>query len=337
MAQPDPDLRDVDADRPRVAGAPSSTPGVPVFDEEPGTQVPGSFLESLPQFFVFPAILVVTLTAAYFGLRMLVGCSPADARELIAQVRTASGEHGQWQALHALADGLRTGRFDLAAVSPAELAALYRDVAGQGSEQRQFLLEVLGWKRDPELTALAIEALPAEEPEVRLAALFALARMEDPAAVPALAQVLGRGDDDERWVALAALARIGSDEAHDAIASQLGGTDSVLHRNAVLALAQAGDRRATPWMAALLDRAAYAGDSRLDGDEATLQDEASRAAARESVVEQFLVSACRAAAHVDEPALRPLLQSLSSNDPSLKVRSAAISALADLGAPPENS
>ena len=318
------------------AGA-SSSGEIPVFDEEPGTQVPGSFLESLPQFFVFPAILVATLTAAYFGLRMLVGTSPSDARELVAQVRSASGEHGQWQALHALADGLRTGRFDLASVAPAELAALYRDVAGQGAEQRQFLLEVLGWKKDPELTALAVEALQAEEPEVRLAALFALARMEDPSAVPALADVLTTGDEDERWVALGALARIGSEPARDAIAAQLGGPDSVLHRNAVLALAQAGDRRAAPWMPALLDRAAYAGDSRLDGEEAALQDDASRAAARENVVEQFLVSACRAAAHVDDPALRPLLQSLSSNDPSLKVRSAAISALADLGATVENS
>jgi HEAT repeat protein len=266
-----------------------------------------------------------------------VGTETSDARELIAAARAASGEHGQWQALHSLADGLRTGRLNLDATSPAELASLYRDLADDGSQQRQFLLEVLGWKRDPELTALAVEALEAPESEVRLAALFALTRMEDPAAVPALAQVLGEGSGEERWVALAALARVGDAAARDAIAGQLGGGDSVLHRNAVLALAQAGDARAAPWLPALLDRASYAGDARLDGDEAALRDEASRAAARESVVEQFLVSACRAAAHADDPALRPLLQSLSSNDPSLKVRSAAVSALADLGALPENS
>ena len=339
VAQPDPEFRD--ADGPPGAGASSSGGGgIPVFDEEPPAQVPGSFLESLPQFFVFPLILVATLAAAYFGLRMLVGTSSADAREHIAQVRAASGEHGQWQSLHALADGLRTGRLDLAGVTPAELGALYRDVAPQGPQQRQFLLEVLGWKRDPELTALAVEALEAPEPEVRMAALFALTRMEDTAAEPALARVLREGDDEERWVALAALAHIGSVPARDAIAGQLGGENSVLHRNAVLALAQAGDRRASPWLPALLDRTTYEGDSGLDGEEAALRDEASRAAARESVVEQFLVSACRAAAHVDEPSLRPLLQALSSNDPSLKVRSAAISALEALEHPelqPENS
>ena len=334
MAHPDPDLRD--ADGPLGAGA-SSSGAIPVFDEEPPAQVPGSFLESLPQFFVFPLILVATLTAAYFGLRMLVGSTSKDARELIAEVRAASGEHGQWQSLHALADGLRTGRLDLEGVTPAELAALYRDVSGQGPQQRQFLLEVLGWKQDPELTALAVEALAAGEPEVRMAALFALTRMADAAAQPALARVLREGDAEERWVALAALAHVGNEPARDAIAAQLGGDDSVLHRNAVLALAQAGDRRASPWLPALLDRAAYEADSRLDGEDSALRDEASRAAARASVVEQFLVSACRAAAHVDDPALRPLLQALGSNDPSLKVRSAALSALADLEALPENS
>ncbi|HZL99918.1 MAG TPA: HEAT repeat domain-containing protein, partial [Planctomycetota bacterium] len=334
----DPETRE--PERPAAPGA--APPPAPLLDEEPETQVPGSFLESLPQFFVFPAILVATLTAAYFGLRLLVGSQPADARELIAQIRAADGEHGQWQSLHALADGLRTGRLDLEGVAPAELAALYREVGSQGSQQRQFLLEVLGWTKDPQLTGLAVEALGDEEPEVRMAALFALARMEDPAAVPALAERLGGGsgsggEAEERWVALGALARIGTPAALDAIAGQLGGGDSVLHRNAVLALAQAGDGRAWPWLPALLDRSAYAGDGRLDGAESALRDEASRAAARESVVEQFLVSACRAAAHSDDPALRPLLQSLGSNDPSLKVRSAAISALADLGAPPESS
>jgi hypothetical protein len=330
----------------RVESAPTSKDSAPVaqpdrdpplLDEEPESQVPGSFLESLPQFFVFPAILVVTLTAAYFGLRMLVGVEASDARELLADVRVASGQHGRWQALYALADGLRTGRLSLDEVSAAELAALYDEVADDGPQERQFMLEVLGWKPDPALRARLVEALAADETEVRMAALAALTRTEDPAAVPALVAVLDEGEGLERFLALGALARVGTPEARDAIAGQIGGDDSVLHRNAVLALAQAGDTRAATWLPALLSRDNYSADSRLDGEDAALRDEASRAVARESVVEQFLVSACRAAAHTDDSALRPLLESLSSNDPSLKVRSAAISALHDLGALPENS
>jgi hypothetical protein len=301
------------------------------FDEEPEQHVPGSFLESLPQFFVFPLVLVATLTAAYLGLRLLVGFEPSDARDLIVELRSAPGEHARWQALHGLADGLRRGRLGLDEVSPAELSELYAGYAGESSEMRQFLLRVLAWKRAPELTSLVLAALEDEDALVRQAALFALGQMEDPAAVPALIEVLEGSSPDERFLALGALARVGTEPARDAIAGRLGGEDTILHRNAVLALAEAGDPRAADWMPALLTRESYADDSQLDGPDAGLLDEVSRLAAREIVVEEFLVNACRAAAHLHEPALVPTLQALRADDPSLKVRSAAINALHDLG------
>jgi hypothetical protein len=78
------------------------------------------------------------------------------------------------------------------------------------------------------------------------------------------------------------------------VAGQLGHGDGVLQRNAILALADAGDARAAAGLPALLVRANYDGDASLDGPDAALRDEDSRAAARANVVEQFLVSACRA-------------------------------------------
>jgi HEAT repeat protein len=322
------------ADEPPGVPAP---PARPPLDEEPGTHVPGSFLEALPQFFVFPLILVATLAAAWLGLRMLVGGGAGDPRELIADVHRAAGPHGQWQAAHTLADGLRRGRVTLDDVPTSEVAALYDAFATSDPQMRQFLLEVLGWKRDPELTGRVVDALGAEDEQVRMAALMALASLQDPASVPPLVDVMRGGARDERWLALGALARVGGPDALDAIAGRLGGEDSLLHRNAVLALAQAGDARAAPWLPALLHRDGYADDSRLDGPDAALQDESSRAAARESVVEQFLVSACRAAAHMADPSVAPLLRALRANDPSVKVRSAAINALHDLGVSQESS
>jgi HEAT repeat protein len=57
----------------------------------------------------------------------------------------------------------------------------------------------------------------------------------------------------------------------------------------------------------------------------------SRAFTRESVVETFLVKACLAASELGDPATRPLLEKLREADPSMKVRSAAIDALHELG------
>src|SRR5262249_30188218 len=119
--------------------------------------------------------------------------------------------------------------------------------------------------------------------------------------------------------------------AADALAGQLSAGDGVLRRNAVLALADAGDPRAADGLPALLVRGNYDGDASLDGPDAATRDAASREAARADVVEQFLVSACRAAGKSRAPELHAPLVALASNDPSLKVRSAAIQALHDRG------
>ena len=327
---------------PQVGGGP--------LDEEPGQHVPGSLLSSLPQFFVFPLILVATLTAAWLGLRLLVGAPPDDAREVLADIRAAAGPHGRWQAMHELADGLRRGSLDLDDVPAAELAGLWHDFGtplGDSDEARQqsaltrhWLLQVLQWKQDPSLTAIALSALTDADGAVRLSALAALAQMRDPESVDELAGVLASGSDEERFIALAALGRLaadGSAAAADAVAGQLGQGDGVLQRNAVLALADAGDARAADRLPALLVRGNYENDTSLDGPDATLRDEASREAARATVVEQFLVSACRAAAKSHDPALAPLLRALEAGDPSLKVRSAALGALHDRGESTENS
>ncbi len=333
MDRPSPLLPD---QTPGAGGRPGADPpDGEGFDEEPVRQVPGSFLSALPQFFVFPFILVATLAAAWMGLRLLVGSETSDAPTLIAEVRAAGGPHARWQALHALADGLRRQRLDLDEVDTQQLLALYRDYAGESEQMRQFLLQILQWKRAPELTAVALAALDEDESAeggVRLAALFALAQMADPVSVPRLAAALSQGSDEERWVAVGALGRIGDAPARDALAGLLGGSDSLLHRNAVLALAQCRDPRAAPWLAAMLDRAHYDGDARLQGPDADLLDESSRLAVRDGVVEQFLVNACRAAGRLGDPGLVAPLRPLRESDPSLKVRSAAIRALDELGA-----
>ncbi len=304
--------------------------GMPL-DEEPPQQVPGSFLSALPQFFVFPAILVITLTVAYFGLRMLIGFEPDSARELLDEIRTASGPGARWQSMHSLADGLRRGQLSLDEVPATELAALYGAYAGDSPQSRQFLLQVLGWKQAPELTMLAVGALSDADPDVRLSALYALSQAKDPDAVPALIEVLNGAEPTERFLALGALAATGTPAARDAVASQLPSEDGILRRNAALALAAAGDVRAAPYLPGLLVRANYDSDPALGDSDPTL-DEASRTAKRQDVVEQFLVSAARAAGRLKDEKLAPLLEQMRANDPSLKVRSAAINALHDMDA-----
>lgn len=299
------------------------------FDEEPGaTDVP--FLASLPQFFVFPLILVATLTVIYLGLRVLGDTGSASASEALAAIRASQAEHSQWQALHALADDLAKGRVTLDDVGAPELAGLYADLAPRGPRMREFLLQVVKFKRGPELTAVALGALEDEDAQVRLSALAALKEMGDPQSAVPLADVLRTGSEEERFFALGALASLGTVDAREAIAPLLDAPSSLDRRNAALALATAGDRRALPHLEAMLERASYERDPALLGAFGEDYAPESRAVARANLTEAFLSEACAATVpFADVTALDPLLARLRENDPSIKVRSAAIDALLD--------
>lgn len=330
----------LDDPRPAFAKSSAAPPSVGAgagvegpFDEEPQL-APGSFLGALPQFFVFPAILVATLTVVYLVLRALAGSDSHDAAELLAQLRSA-GPHERWQVLHSLSDGLRRGSMDLSAVPSAELASLYgtlTDGAAGGPQDalmEQLLLFVLAHKRDPELTHFALEALAEGDAGLRRGALSALATARDPAALDALEPVLAGNDADERLLALGALGSIPGQRAADLMAAQFLHTDGIVARNAAMLRGQAGDPRALPFVLRLLERDSYAADSALDGSLAGMSEE-SRAASRADAVDAFLVEAAKAAGRLGDPALNTPLQKLREADPSLKVRSAAINALHDI-------
>lgn len=347
MDQTQPIFEPSEAKPPTLAGAaPDGEQGA--FDEEPAA-APGSFLSALPQFFVFPAILVATLTAVYLVLRALAGAAPDDAGQLLADLRQA-GPHGRWQVLYSLSDGLRRGSLDLADVQTAELASLYDSLTASAASTeeadltKQHLLLVLAHKRDPALTHYATEALETGASALRRGALQALATMGDPAAVELLEACLKGQSADERLLVLGALGSIavqrpdaaqGSDSAEalrlreraaEAVAGLFLDDDTILARNAVLLRARAQDSRAAPFLGRMLERSSYADDGQLDGDVPGMSDE-SRQRSRDDATEAFLIESAKAAGLLADPALTDALQSLREQDPSLKVRSAAIDAL----------
>lgn len=329
---------------PELGGAGDAAP--PVFDEEPPEHVPGSFLGALPQFFIFPLILVVTLTAIYLLLRLLTGAADATTPELLAEIRTA-GASERWFKLHELAQGLQNGRLDLAEVGSDELLGFYEGTlaslaADPGptpadrDELRHALLLVMAHKGDPAFTPLALEALETGSDRLRLGALQVLGVLGDPASLPAIVPLLDSPLDTERLVALGAVAGIDSDAARDVLAAQLGSSHAEIARNAAIQLGLAGDARAKPVLLHLLDRDAYAADAGVSGALQGLS-EGSRAEARDQYVDELMINACRAASRLGDPAFVPVLQALRRGDRSMKVKSAALDALHEMGVDPETT
>ena len=306
-----------------------------VFDEEDTAEhVPGSFLESLPQFFVFPLILVATVTGVYFALRVLTGGGADTAVDLIHEVRWADGEHSRWQQLHNLADGLNRGQLSLDGVPAAELESLYQDLSPEGATLHSYLLMILGHKPGAGFEPLVAEALESDDADVRTAALSSLRQLGSDESVGLLSDYLERGNRPrgERFLAIGALGAIGSPGALDELAGQLEMAAGLERRNVVLALAANGDERAQPWLEPMLSRQHYGDGAELLGSAELITQEASRAAIQAELINEFLINACRAAEVLADPSLKPPLQALRQEDPSTKVRNAALNALAALDA-----
>lgn len=180
-----------------------------------------------------------------------------------------------------------------------------------------------------------------DDPELRRYLALVLGRTRDPAAVPLLAAALADPDDHTRIYALWALGTLGDPRARQPLVAALADRDPGIRKTAAFALGELGDRSAVPGLVPLLDdgiadvrwNAALA-LARLGSDAGVpvLEAMADRSLLAKvpgitpEQQEEAMTSALRALAAVGGEEERALFERLAREDPSLKVRQAAIEA-----------
>jgi HEAT repeat protein len=180
-----------------------------------------------------------------------------------------------------------------------------------------------------------------DDPELRRYLALVLGRTRDPAAVPLLAAALEDPDDHTRIYALWALGTLGDPRARQPLVAALADRDPGIRKTAAFALGELGDRSAVPGLVPLLDdgiadvrwNAALA-LARLGSDAGVpvLESMADRRLLAKvpgitpEQQEEAMTSALRALAAVGGEQERALFERLAREDPSLKVRQAAIQA-----------
>jgi len=178
-------------------------------------------------------------------------------------------------------------------------------------EMKRYLALVLGYTRDPEAVPLLIEALDDPSSETRIYALWGLGKTSDPRAVPPLLASLADPDPGIRKTAAFGLGELGDPEAIPGLAPLLGDTVADVRWNAALALANLGSDLGVPELYRMLDRTLTTQIPDITPSQA----------------EEAMISAVRALAILEVGDSRDLLERLSKDDPSLKVRQAVIEAL----------
>jgi HEAT repeat protein len=191
----------------------------------------------------------------------------------------------------------------------AELRSLF--AAADAGEMRRYLALVLGYTQDREATPLLIEAADDPDSETRIYVLMALGSLGDPAAETTLIEALQDPDGGVRKTAAHALGSLGQPSSLAALTPLLADPVADVRWNAALSVTRLGSREGVPVLEEMLDR-------RLTEQVPGITP---------AQVEEAMVSAIAALGVAGSSDATALLQQLADEDPSLKVRQAALEAL----------
>ena len=275
------------------------------------------------QFFLIPLLVVTVVVAIYGGFRMMV----ADERtpeEYLDDVRMG-GRDRRWPAAYELSrlmdDPETAERFpDLA---PA-LVGAFVDSKGDDPRVRRYLALAIGRLESPPPTTIATlaEALDDPDPETVISVIWALASLGYEAVVPRIQAQYQSQDAGVRKMVVYALGVLPDDGSHTTLRAALDDPVPDVQWNAAVSLARHGDGRGMTVLRRMLDRE-YVTARVTPSD--TLVDPAS----------EVMISGLRAigalGAVPDGENLRSPVTALVEEDPSLKVRQAAMETLAALG------
>jgi len=274
------------------------------------------------QFFLIPLAVVALAVSVYVGFRSLL----ADTRtpqDYLREVQMG-GSNRRWPAAYELsrlmADPNVRGDKTLA---PALVKAFEES---QDSQVRRYLALAIG-RLDPPLPAEAIanltKALEDPDSETRISVIWALGSSGDAAVVPRLVPLYTAQDADAgiRKMVVYALGALPGTDQVVTLRTALQDDAVDVRWNAAVALARKGNHEGVPVLKQMLDREyvtqAVKRDVRQDTDEDPIAD--------------VMISGLRAAAALNDEALKPSIAALSRSDRSLKVRDAALEALKVMG------
>ncbi len=195
----------------------------------------------------------------------------------------------------------------------AELRSMFEQ-ADKG-EMKRYLALVLGYTQDYESTPLLIAAATEEDSETRIYALMALGSLGDPAALPTLTAALEDADPGIRKTAAHALGELGEVAAVASLEPLLADPVADVRWNAALSVSRLGSEAGLPVLLEMVDRESLRQVPGITPAQA----------------EEAMVGAIVALGFTGASDARPTLEVLAAEDPSLKVRQAALEALKVLG------
>ncbi|HXI14134.1 MAG TPA: HEAT repeat domain-containing protein [Thermoanaerobaculia bacterium] len=261
------------------------------------------------QFVVFP-LGVVAIGVGIFLLFGMLASERHETRDYVNEIRSGSS-HQRWQAAYQLSKSLKRGEALSDPDLQRDVADLYSKSKNDDPKVRRYLSMVLGRMGDRRSTPLLLDGLKDSDTETRIYALLALGELKDASAVPAIVALTRDDESDIRKSAVYALGAIGDAAAIPVLVESMNDPVADVRWNASLALSRFGDRRSLPGLRQMLDRKIVAAAPDV----------------KERQTEETMIAAIAAWARLSGKDGLAELRAIGASDPSMRVRSAAASAI----------
>jgi len=303
--------RDIMSEEPSSAQIPEAMPATSSVAGEQEADRTTSGARQFLGLFVVPLLVVVMCVSVFvlFGWVAYDRNSVGDYLDDLRDTRSIFS-HRRKQAAYELSKILSADPQALVAEpgASAELRRLFR--TSEDLWVRRYLALVLGHTKDREAVPLLLEAVSGDDSQTQIYSLWALGAVADPVALPTLLEALGDADPGIRKTAAFALGGLNDAQAVEALLIAVEDPVADVRWNASLALAQLGSPSAVPVLEQMVDRRLLAQVPEITPAQQ----------------EQVMIGALGALASLPGSANRDLVDRLATDDPSLKVRQAAIEA-----------
>lgn len=196
-----------------------------------------------------------------------------------------------------------------------EVIHILNDKAHYDAKTRGYMAMALGRFRDPEAENALIQALQEvgeeEEAELPIFLMWSIGSSENPNSAKEVARFLNHKNGDLRKTAAYVLGVLGNRSFVPQLERLLEDSANDVQWNAALSLARLGSEKGSAVLTQMLDR-----------------DQLRTRGLNDSQIEPVMVNAAKGFMLIRSSEIIPLLESISKGDPSLKVRQAALAALA---------
>ena len=262
--------------------------------------------------FIFPLVIAVGM-AVLLCSAVLLTHEEQTPETLIAAIKTGSPGR-RWQKAFELSNELnarKTGLRDDGVMR--EIIAILANPDRYDPKTRSYMALALSHFDKPESIAALRRSLAPNDPEVTLYILWALGRLRAAQAAPEVAGFLQSDEAETRTMAAYVLGVIGNAKAVPALEMLLNDPVMDVRRNAALALARLGNASGLEVLEKMMQRSDLASEN-----------------LSENQIEAIMVNAGKGLALIPNPKSIRILEAVAREDKNLKVRQAALDALAHL-------